>query len=1094
MDSAAVGRDSGPPPARRRRTLRRIGLGALGICLVLGALAGALIWQATRGSVSLEPLRSRIEIAIAERLPAEATVAIGSAAFAYRRGEGVVVRARGVELNFPGTASISVEELRIATTVSAIARRRVDLSRVAASGVDIGLSVVPAASWNGSIAARLRQATEALAAQAAGADGTLRRAGLDEVVVRDAAVSVADAAGGGSPALQIAEASWRPVDDRSSELLLRVVEESGREWKVTAGRSADADGNAFGVGVAGLPVAALAPEITDSDGGPTFRSALAVRARIVTGQDGALTTLAGSLSAGQGMLSLTPADRIDIAGASLDFALDATGDNLVVTDGEFRTNRGSVAFEGAVDLSEADGAMLVGDVRGGKLPAAADDAVELTGGEFLARLDLSDRGIRIERLHLTTADGSVSAIGQASLGGSTPGLSLALSLSEMPVRVARAFWPPFVASKTRRWFDENVKSGTFGPATLRIALPPEFIGRRRQGRVLPDYALLGSIPFKDAAFSPLSTLPVVRGAAGEIAFADATATLRADSGVMFIPQKGALRAGGTALTVPELGRPQLRGNLHLALSGPAAALAALSDMPPLSVAAKRGVRADDLSGDAELALEATTPLFPSPLDAVKPRFRLALVDFTSTSPIAGRQIGDADLVLEGGPERFTVTGAGRLDGIEASVDLVLGSEAEDWTDVQLSLDDEARERLGLSLGGLVTGPIGASIYAAETGGQTIALDLEQARIKLPFLGWEKGPGVAANASFLMEKSEEGTRISELSLSGAGFAATGGISIGPDGKLRELRLTELALRPGDSVSVTAIAEGEGYDVQVSGRALDARGIIRGLRGGLGGSGLDAGPVRIALDIGAVTGQGGTVLSEVAGSLSFGAGGLQTASLTGRSEGDRPFEWTLGRERDVRSLRLSAEDGGALMRFAGIYGKVSGGRLVLDYSGAAGGSGQGNLHLRDFRVVDEAALAPAVRSARPGVREAGLADLEEPASRDLNFSELRVPFRQADWVISVDDAALRGPMLGATASGTVNVKGGRVAISGTFIPAFGINNMAGAIPLIGTILGGGRDEGLVGITYKLFGPLDDPELTMNPISAIAPGIFRKIFEYN
>ena len=107
---------------------------------------------------------------------------------------------------------------------------------------------------------------------------------------------------------------------------------------------------------------------------------------------------------------------------------------------------------------------------------------------------------------------------------------------------------------------------------------------------------------------------------------------------------------------------------------------------------------------------------------------------------------------------------------------------------------------------------------------------------------------------------------------------------------------------------------------------------------------------------------------------------------------------------------------------------------------------------------------------------------------------MPFRQEDWVIIIDDAALRGALIGATASGTVNLPGGKMAISGTFIPAFGLNNIAGSIPLIGGILGGGRDEGLVGITYKLFGPLDNPDLTMNPISAIAPGIFRRIFEYN
>jgi AsmA-like C-terminal region len=130
---------------------------------------------------------------------------------------------------------------------------------------------------------------------------------------------------------------------------------------------------------------------------------------------------------------------------------------------------------------------------------------------------------------------------------------------------------------------------------------------------------------------------------------------------------------------------------------------------------------------------------------------------------------------------------------------------------------------------------------------------------------------------------------------------------------------------------------------------------------------------------------------------------------------------------------------------------------------------------------------------GTTQEGMALSRMEDSGDLHFTQLRIPFRQEGWVIQIDDAALRGPTLGATASGTINLPDGKMAISGAFIPAFGLNNIAGAIPIIGAILGGGRDEGLLGITYKLFGPLDSPELAVNPISAIAPGIFRKIFEY-
>ena len=41
--------------------------------------------------------------------------------------------------------------------------------------------------------------------------------------------------------------------------------------------------------------------------------------------------------------------------------------------------------------------------------------------------------------------------------------------------------------------------------------------------------------------------------------------------------------------------------------------------------------------------------------------------------------------------------------------------------------------------------------------------------------------------------------------------------------------------------------------------------------------------------------------------------------------------------------------------------------------------------------------------------------------------------------------------------------------------------------------GRDKGLLGITFSLEGDAKEPNLHVNPMSLIAPGIFRQIFEY-
>jgi hypothetical protein len=1082
-------------PARekpQRRPFRRLAVWLLVFVVLLCAVAGGLYWQATHSSISLAFLSDRVEAAIAERLPQEAKVSVGTTAFSYHRGAGITLMIRDIELVLPGTANVTVSELSTVATAAALVGRRIDLDSVTASGVEIKVSD-SGGMPQGTGADAVREAASNFMDQVVRADDIMREAGLEDVVVRDAGIRLAGRHNELEPAIRIGEANWRPLSPKRSKAWMQIVRSGGAGWDLTLERRETPTGNALvNLEVEDVPIAALAPELAGREGGPHFRANVTLQARLARHPDGRFLGLRGMLSAGEGQVSVTGKDEMYLASAAFNFALDETGDRLTIPAGELRTSSGGVAFEGVADLTELEHMTLVGRIVDGSLPTpiGEHETIRIVGGNAMARVNFADLGIEFERLHVVTPDGSASAIGQASLAGQTPGLSFALSMTEMPAATARALWPPFVADKLRRWFDVNVKSGSLGPATLQVALPPDHIGPRNRGKVLPRYALTGSLPFRDAAFSPFNSFPVIENAAGEITLGDATANILAQSGIVKVPGRGMVEAAGTTLVVPELGRLEPRGDLHLELAGEARALAALSDTPPLSIANKRGIIADDLTGEAALSLDANIPLNDPDFSDVIPNFRLTLTDFASASPIDGRSIVEADLVLEGNPRSYTVKGEGVLDGYQASVDMIEGSDAPDTSAVTVTLDAAARERMGLGFGNLVSGPVQA--YVMNTGelGQQIALDLKQARINLPFLGWEKGPGVPATASFVMEKAGEGTRLSRFLLSGKGFEARGELTIGANGRLEAMTLERIALRPGDQLSASVKADGDGYDVQVSGSVLDARGLVRGAGSGQMGGDADIFPVRVSLDVAAVRGQNDVTLSGVAGKMWITSNGLEAVSLKGTSESGGPFEWTLTRDGDTRTLRVFASAAGALIRFAGIYSRVTGGSLVLDYSGTVGGGGSGVLVMRDFSVVNEAALLRVLEPASP---RAGMVHSYSPAGNDHQFSQLRMPFRQEGWVITVDDAALRGAVLGATAGGTINVPDGQMALSGTLIPAFGINNIAGSIPILGAILGGGRDEGLVGITYKLFGPLDGPSLVVNPISAIAPGIFRKIFEY-
>ncbi len=1078
--------------AQRRRLLHRI-VAVVGVFVLLIAVtAGGLYWKVTRGSINLGFLSGRVAAAIEDSMPAGSRVRVGSTAIAYRDDQGVVLRIRDIDLSMPGTAAVSAQEVSTNTALSVLFGGKISLDSVTVSGLTIGVAVSPRLAQKGSGADLIRNAASTFMDRVIKADTIMREAGLQKVAIHDATLHLDDRFAG--PALSVANVSWQPLGEARSKAWMQIIEKDGDGWDLTVERRETREGDAtVTVEVEDLPISTLAPQLSGAGGGAYFHSAVTLQARMARKQDGSFIGMRGVLSSAEGELSLNGVDTVNLETAALSFVLDATGDRMAIPSAEVRSRTGRILLEGVADLTEIGSPTIVCRIRGGYLPTpiGGQSTVKLVGGGGLARIDVASFGINVERFEVLTPEGSASAIGQASLAGDTPGLSFALSITQMPAAVVRALWPPFVAAKTRGWFDLNIQGGTLGPATLTVALPPDHIGFKNRGKVLPSTALVGTLPFQDAEFTPIRTFPPITNALGGITFGNATASIWAQTGIMKVEGRGELRAGGTTLIIPELGRTQPRGDLHLELAGPAAALAAASNTPPLDIARKNGVKPDAISGDAVLSLDANIPVYESDFADVIPTFRLNLTNFTSTSPIDDRMIEDANLVLEGSPKSYTVKGLGQLDGYNAAVDLILGTAAPDTSAVTVELDDAARKRLGFAFENLITGPVLASLTHSTEPRQQVALDLKQSRISLPFLGWEKGPGVPATASFIMEKTAAGTEVSNFLLTGKGFEARGTLSLGPDGRLRKMDLEKFALRSGDRLTLSATANGHGYDVRVGGASFDARGLIKGAANGVGGSDAEIFPINVTLDVDVVKGQNDIALTNVTGHLTVTANGLDTVALKGFTNRIQPFEWTVGREGKTRVMRVFADGGGALIRFSGIYSRVAGGNLIIDYSGPIGGTGTGVAMLRDFRLLNETALVTAVRSAAPRNLSEEEAYVRPPG--DLSFTQLRIPFTQSGWVINIDDAALRGQALGATVSGTINLPDAKMALSGTFIPAFGINNIAGSIPILGQILGGGRDEGLLGITYKMFGPINNPKLVMNPISAIAPGIFRKIFEY-
>ncbi len=66
-----------------------------------------------------------------------------------------------------------------------------------------------------------------------------------------------------------------------------------------------------------------------------------------------------------------------------------------------------------------------------------------------------------------------------------------------------------------------------------------------------------------------------------------------------------------------------------------------------------------------------------------------------------------------------------------------------------------------------------------------------------------------------------------------------------------------------------------------------------------------------------------------------------------------------------------------------------------------------------------------------------------------------------------------------------------LTGVVVPAASTNRVLGNIPVLGQLLTGGEGQGLFAVTYDVAGPLDAPEVGVNPLSALAPGFLRGLF---
>jgi len=187
---------------------------------------------------------------------------------------------------------------------------------------------------------------------------------------------------------------------------------------------------------------------------------------------------------------------------------------------------------------------------------------------------------------------------------------------------------------------------------------------------------------------------------------------------------------------------------------------------------------------------------------------------------------------------------------------------------------------------------------------------------------------------------------------------------------------------------------------------------------------------------------------------------------------------------------SDDAGALLKAFDVYRNIIGGHMNIKGSDIGGDdkySIKGRAVISGFKVVKAPFLTKILSIlSLTGVGEALSGD-------GLAFEKLEVKYvweyRPKGSLLKLRDGRTSGNSIGLLFEGAYDNETREIDVSGTIVPMDTLNKVIGKIPLVGDILTGGSG-GVFAATYSIKGKSEAPEIAVNPLSVLAPGIVRRV----
>lgn len=669
-----------------------------------------------------------------------------------------------------------------------------------------------------------------------------------------------------------------------------------------------------------------------------------------------------------------------------------------------------------------------------------------------------------------------------------------------------ALWPQDVATNAREWVTKNLHVGLITEAIFSLK------GHKEETGFSID-ELNGTLKGKDAEISYLEGMPPAQNVSIQGTFDKKSFDFTIFSGnVDYVEvEKGHVLISGLDTEKEAL-------SLEIETEGSLSNVLKIIDNKPLKYASYGGVDPKKVKGEGRINLKINFPLmndlkFKDVKIAASGKFQKVSLEKQITKTLDA-QLTKGDLSFNITQDKMEIKGNGVLNKLPATLFYAHFFKDQNPNEIEIQVDTKASfddfKRLGFDYTEYAQGPTNTKLtYQRTTEGQNkVAIDLDVTAASLAFqpLGWEKMPGEESRLSFiLLMENEKLSKINPIRFTSPTYSFLGEALFDNSGEWEQIHFSDFK-GPFTNTQVNIQKLGQNaYEVGFNGQSVNLENILKLLDDDTKKQEHPPTHLKLSADVGTLRLGEGRIFNSINGfanlfivgndtywkEVHFTAkAGQGTANKGHMSQVSGGISFDLhAPQGEMQVLEVRANDAGTLLKNLDIYQGIKGGYITIKASRKNQGPFSGSFKMKNFDALEVPVLAQFAALLSP----MGIANLLS-GGHTLSMESFGCSFEFGEELVKIQKGIGKSMSLGFTVDGKLDRKKRLFSLKGNVIPARFLNSILSNIPIIGSLLNGGEGQGMFAISYTVTGSFDNPEISLNPLTALAPGFIRNLFTFS